>query len=144
MTDSVGRIAEGRGTILLWALLLAGPLVWLTQLEVSYVLAHWVCRTGRWGVIPLVALVAVALLVAGGAKAWRLRRAWAEHLRRREPDHPPLRAMPEAEGEVSTRFDEAIGGRVLIMLDGAVAGAAFFVLAAILTAMPGFMLGGCP
>ena len=51
--------------------LLAGPVAWLVQLQVSYMLVPWVCARGGQVVLHLVALAMVAVAAAGLGLAWR-------------------------------------------------------------------------
>ena len=55
----------------LWAGLLAGPIVWLTLLEVNYLFAYVACEVqGTW-FMHLAIAIAVALVCAAGLAAWR-------------------------------------------------------------------------
>lgn len=54
-----------------WAGLLAGPLVWLTLLEVNYVLAYVACETRATWFMHTASFVAVALVAGAGFAAWR-------------------------------------------------------------------------
>ena len=50
----------------LWTGILAGPLVWATDLTASYALAKWTCLTGRREILHAIMIVSL-LIVAGGA-----------------------------------------------------------------------------
>ena len=62
----------GKGALVLWAGVLGPPIVFLTDLLVSYGVAYWACSSGRRWALDLVTLVAVALVVVCGVTAWRL------------------------------------------------------------------------
>ncbi len=65
---------EGKGALLLWAGVLGPPIVFLTDLLVSYAMAYWACSSGRRWALDLVTLASVARVVLCGLTAWRL---WA-------------------------------------------------------------------
>jgi len=54
-----------------WAGLLAGPLAWLTLLEVNYVLAYVACERQETWFMHLATVVAVVAVGAAGLAAWR-------------------------------------------------------------------------
>ncbi len=54
--------------------LLAGPVAWLVQLQVSYMLVPWACARGGQVVLHLVALAMLAVAAAGLGLAWRAAR----------------------------------------------------------------------
>ena len=54
-----------------WAGLLAGPLAWLTLLEVNYLFAYVACEVQRTWFMHLASAVAAALVAAAGFAAWR-------------------------------------------------------------------------
>jgi hypothetical protein len=51
--------------------MLVGPLAFLLNLELSYVLVPWVCATGRHFLLHMVPLGALLLTVSAGVSAWR-------------------------------------------------------------------------
>ena len=55
----------------LWTGLLAGPLVWLTLLEVNYVMSYVSCETREKWFLHLAVAVAALLVAAAGYVAWR-------------------------------------------------------------------------
>jgi len=67
-------VTESRLDLALWAGILAGPLAWGAQLQVSYSLTQTACATGHQWLLHLVSLAALAVAVAGTALAARLRR----------------------------------------------------------------------
>ena len=56
---------------MLYAGIIAAPLLWLTALQTGYVLAYQACdeRSTAWVIVPT--LAAIAMLVAVTAVAWR-------------------------------------------------------------------------
>ena len=66
----------------LWTSVLSGPVVFLLNLEVSYVMVDWACNTGHEWALHLVHLVSLATVVAGtllGAALWRrVGRSWPD------------------------------------------------------------------
>ena len=66
----------------LWTSVLSGPVVFLLNLEVSYVMVDWACNTGSEWALHLVHLVSLAAVVAGtllGAALWRrVGRSWPD------------------------------------------------------------------
>lgn len=120
MSDAGARnLNEGKGVALLWVVALLGPVVWLLQLQVNYLLAYWVCRSGSRLIYPLVGLVALAVLAWGGWLSARFRR----------------------EGEQEEMDDRR--GRIMLMTRSGIFGAGFFGLLVIATSIPGLFPGGC-
>ena len=66
----------------LWTSVLSGPVVFLLNLEVSYVMVGWACDAGNEWALHLVHLVSLAAVVAGtllGAALWRrVGRSWPD------------------------------------------------------------------
>lgn len=54
----------------LWAGILTGPLVWLTLLEVNYLLTYVACETGDKWFMHAAVIVAVGLVGASGYCSW--------------------------------------------------------------------------
>jgi hypothetical protein len=54
----------------LWAGVLTGPLVWLTLLEVNYLLAYVACETRSTWVMHLAIAVALLMVAGAGYAAW--------------------------------------------------------------------------
>jgi hypothetical protein len=70
----IGGVQVDRGTVPMWAAVLGGPIVWLLQFQVNYMLVPWVCTTGHQCVRHLLALLALLLVLGGGWLAcveWR-------------------------------------------------------------------------
>jgi hypothetical protein len=62
---------DRRTDLALWFGVMAPPLGWVFQHQMSMILTPWVCRTGNhWALLP-VALVGLASSAAGGLVAWR-------------------------------------------------------------------------
>ncbi len=55
-----------------WAGVLAGPLAFLLNLQVSYMLVPWACATGAQGTLYFVAAGALLLSGLGGLTSWRV------------------------------------------------------------------------
>ena len=66
----------------LWTSVLSGPVVFLLNLEVSYVMVDWACNAGNEWALHLVHLVSLAAVVTGtllGAALWRrVGRSWPD------------------------------------------------------------------
>jgi hypothetical protein len=58
----------------LWASVLSGPVVFLLNLETSYVMVDWACNTGNEWALHVAHLVSLVLVLAGtllGVALWR-------------------------------------------------------------------------
>ena len=55
----------------LWAGLLAGPLAWLTLLQVNYLFAYVACEVQRTWFMHLASAIAILLVGGAGFAAWR-------------------------------------------------------------------------
>ncbi len=63
---------SGRRTLLaLWAGLLGPPAAWILQLQLTYALVPWVCRSQKHWVLHRSALVFLAVSLGAGLVAWR-------------------------------------------------------------------------
>src|SRR5438094_5069689 len=71
-----------------WLGLVAGPLAWALDLEISYALAGWSCQAGHRLATHGVSAAALLLIIAGGVLSWRdwRRRATAGDIDNRPPD----------------------------------------------------------
>jgi hypothetical protein len=56
--------------VALWSGVFAGPIAWLIQFQTRYSLVPWVCATQHRFVLHLVALVFLAVALAGGVLSW--------------------------------------------------------------------------
>lgn len=64
---------------MLWFGLLAPPFLMLLNLQLSYMMTPWACRTGqRWPMLAVTACILVVDLLAGVGAARRLQRDWHE------------------------------------------------------------------
>lgn len=79
--------ASRRRALALWTGALAGPIVWLVLLQTNYVLSYVACETGQTWFLYLAIVVAVGLVAAAGAWAWR---AGSGPFETPEPMTPPL------------------------------------------------------
>ena len=72
MPSSISRPAwhNATRTAVLWAGVLTGPIVWLTMLEVNYVLTYVACETGHKWFMHATILVAIGLVAAAGCLSW--------------------------------------------------------------------------
>src|SRR5690349_7544123 len=72
MTDANlnDKASSGRG-LLLWTLVLTGPVVWLMQFQARYSLAQVSCSDTADLVLKIIAIVSLLCTVAAGALSWR-------------------------------------------------------------------------
>lgn len=70
-----GDLASSRGVAALMAGFLLPPVAWFVQFQINYPLAIWACKHHTRAPIYAVALVFLAVSLAGGAISWRL---WTE------------------------------------------------------------------
>jgi len=61
---------EHSGLILLWTSMLAGPVAFAINLQVGYALVKWACSREQTFLLPLVAVIALALTAWGGWLGW--------------------------------------------------------------------------
>ena len=50
----------------LWASVLTGPVVFLVNMEVNYVMTDWTCESGTTWALHLAHAIALAIIIAGG------------------------------------------------------------------------------
>ena len=66
----------------LWTAVLSGPVVFLLNLQINYVMVDWACNTGNEWALHVVHLVSLAAVAAGtllGATLWRrVGRTWPD------------------------------------------------------------------
>ena len=55
--------------IVLWAAVLAGPLIWFTAMQTNFVLAPWACAFGWKPALYVVSIVALAIVAGSGLLA---------------------------------------------------------------------------
>ena len=109
----------------MWTGVLTGPLVFLTALEVNYVLTYVACETQRTWFMHVAVVVAVALVGASGWLAWM---------------HGPARSdrRPTPPGTPETTEN-----RARWMSIAGVVSAAWFMLAILALEIPVMVLGPC-
>jgi hypothetical protein len=61
---------DGRGLILLWLAMAAGPAAWALNQLLGYALVKPVCRADSVGTLAVLAVVALAITAAGAAVSW--------------------------------------------------------------------------
>jgi len=61
---------DGRGLLLLWLGMAAGPAAWALNELAGYALIKPVCGAGTVGTLVILAAIALAITVAGAAVAW--------------------------------------------------------------------------
>jgi len=54
----------------LWTGILAGPVAWAFDLEASYAVVKWVCRTRHAGVLSLITIASLAVVAVGAVLSW--------------------------------------------------------------------------
>ena len=106
----------------LWTGILAGPVVWATDLTVSYAFVRWSCTTRAFGVLHAITAFSIALVVAGG---WI---SWLAYQQTRD-DVPGDGGRPRQRA----RFMAVLG----------LASAGFFLLAILANEMPRWVLYAC-
>jgi hypothetical protein len=75
VSSEAGKKARaGGGLLVQWTGLLAGPIAWLLQLQVAYVLIPWACAHDQQNLSLHLVTIASLLLTAGGA--FIARRDW--------------------------------------------------------------------
>ena len=66
-----GGYWEGRGLVLLWVAMLAGPAAWVWNQLVGYALVEPACAAGAPLILTAVAIIALAAVSMGSWIAWR-------------------------------------------------------------------------
>jgi hypothetical protein len=103
-------------TLLLWLVILTGPVIWFIDLEANFAVAAWVCQWQSRLVLAVLSAASLVIVAASAVIAWR---EW--HQLRAPAAGPRPRAM-------------AIGGMTL--------SAVFFVVI-VAQAVPTLLLDGC-
>lgn len=111
-----------RRDVLLWLAVLAGPLAWALQQQVSYAITPTVCAAGRHVFLHLVSLIALLIVGAGAALAWS---RW--------------KAAPEG----STEEGDPKAARIRFMALSGLTACVFFALVIVATEIPNLVLKVC-
>lgn len=111
-----------RTLLALWTGILAGPLVYLLDLELSYALANRACEAGSAALYALTTAAAAAIVAAAGLLSWR---EW--------------RRLPESADMTGAR---AVDRNRFLAVSG-LAFSAGFLLLIVSNFVPKFMLGVC-
>lgn len=111
----------GGEIVRLWAGLLGPPMIALADLSLHYAMTGWVCRTGRSWIFDLLTIVALILVALTTLLAWH---EWKKIGQR--------------------DAGETVRGRRTLMAAGGLTNGAFFTLVIVATAIPNFLLRGCP
>jgi hypothetical protein len=118
---------DRRRVLALWTGVLAGPTVMLVLLQVNYVLSYVACETRQTWFLHLGTVIAVALVAAAGAWAWRAGRG--------PVDLPEPLSHPISPETADTR--------ARWMAHFAVAMSAWFILVMIAMSVPVVVLNTC-
>ena len=113
--------------IALWTGVLAGPTIWLTLLEVNYVLSYVACETRETWFLHLATLVALVLVAGAGIWGWSAGRG------PRELPEPPT---PPVSYETSDTRARWMGHASVIF-------SAWFILVILAMEIPVIVLGTC-
>jgi len=105
----------------LWTGILAGPIAWAIDLEVSYALVHWICATQKMPVLHLISLLALMVTAGGAAISWR--------------------ALQQATHAATTDRGERARASFMALLG--LASAVLFACAIVAGAVPPWMLDAC-
>ena len=68
--DVTARDRRWLSPLPLWTGILAGPIAWALDLTSSYALVKPACRMQSAGMLPLIPIVCLALVAAGGTLSW--------------------------------------------------------------------------
>lgn len=121
-TEAKETPAQTRSLSSLWVGLFAGPVAFLLELQINYMVVPWACRTGHRFVLYLVVLLALLITAVGLFSAWR---GWNQ-MGREWPD--------ESGGAVPrNRFMAAMG--IVLSL--------FFFIVVLALGIPNFVLHPC-
>jgi hypothetical protein len=120
---------SGRGMLVLWAGVLAGPIAWAADLGVSYAIVKWSCGHQTIAVLRLITLATLAVIAGGAYASWR-----ALSL---APDDVPLDGPPTHAGPV------LVLSRARFMAVLGLASSALFAVTVIGMAVPRWVLDAC-
>ena len=71
------EFSRGRGVLALWAGLLAGPIAWLSILEIKFIIVPWACAANLKWPLYIVTLLGLAVTAGGFLLALRNWRDWS-------------------------------------------------------------------
>jgi hypothetical protein len=120
--DIQERLSTGPGIFALWYGVLAGPIAFMAQMQLKFMLVPWCCSIGSQWWLHLVTLVALVFPISSGLIAWRM---WA------------------AAGMNTDTKEGGEFGRTRAMGLAGVLVSAMFSLAMIAQDIPVFVLGAC-
>lgn len=67
------RLSTPPAIFALWYGVLAGPIAFMAQMQVKYMLVPWACSIGSQSWLHLVTLIALIFPISAGVIAWRMR-----------------------------------------------------------------------
>jgi hypothetical protein len=106
----------------LWTGILAGPVAWALDLEISYAIVKWTCAAGTETPFLVITVACLAMVAGGAAVSWRA-------LRRTRGDVPEDGGSPRQRA----RFMAILG----------LASSALFALTIAAAAIPWWVLDAC-
>lgn len=106
----------------LWYGLLAGPIAFMTQMQLQFMLVPWTCSIGSQWWLHLVTIIALLFPLSAGIIAWRM---WLA---------AGMGTEDEQGGQVGRTRAMSLAG---VLLSG------MFVIAMIAQAIPSMILGAC-
>jgi putative flippase GtrA len=115
-----------RRLLALWSGIMAGPLVWAVLLQTNYVLSYVACEQGHTWMLHLATGIALVLIAAAAAVAWRAA--------------APLDALGE---RADARFDPDRIGLLRFMAVGGLGLCAWFAIVILATELPALVLHPC-
>jgi hypothetical protein len=106
--------------LLLWLLILTGPIIWFANLEANFAVAGWVCAWRSRLVLAVISAVALAVVAASGLVAWREHYGLQRQADAPVTGSPALRVMAIGGAILSAMFFVVILAQVVptIFLDG--------------------------
>jgi hypothetical protein len=121
-TEANNRFSNRSEILTQWAGVLAGPLAWMFQQQISYLLVKFACKHGWHLPFHLVSLLALLLIAGGAFVAWR---TWQQ----------AGQEWPSGSGGAlsRSRFMAVLG----LLLSG------LFFLLIVAQSIPSFILGPC-
>ena len=68
---AAGSFSTASGILALWFAVLAGPIAWAMNQELSYLFVPWACATGTRLMLHVVTIAALLLSLAGSVVGWQ-------------------------------------------------------------------------